>query len=102
MSLGLAAILADLAFLASTLTRLFEASRLGLLGLVPSLGLSLLHAAGAVALHQVDYFSLISRILVLFSSLVAIVIGAVLLKTQPAAPPEQNRAALPVPHKGDR
>jgi hypothetical protein len=80
ISLGSVAMLSDLAFLAQPLERLVERLREGLFALVPSLGLSLLSAARAIAFHQLDYFSLISRILVLFTAMVAVIVGIVLLR----------------------
>jgi|SRR5580698_7202455 hypothetical protein len=80
MILGSVAMLSDLAFLAQPLERLTERLREGLFALVPSLGLSFLSAARAIAFHQLDYFSLISRILVLFTAMVAIIVGIVLLR----------------------
>ena len=77
---GSVAMLCDLAFLAQPLERLVERLREGLFALVPSLGLSFLSAARAIAFHQLDYFSLISRILVLFTAMVAVIVGAVLLR----------------------
>lgn len=95
VTLGLAALLADLSFLAQPLERLAERLREGLFGLVPTLGLSFLNAARAIAFHQIDYFSLISRILVLFSAMVAIIVGIVLLSSQSARATgtEQSRAS---------
>jgi hypothetical protein len=77
---GSVAMLSDLAFLAQPLERLVERLREGLFALVPSLGLSVLSAARAIAFHQLDYFSLISRILVLFTAMVAVIAGIVLLR----------------------
>jgi hypothetical protein len=78
--LGSVAVLSDLAFLAQPLERLVERLREGLFALVPALGLSFLSVARAIAFHQLDYFSLISRILVLFTAMVAVVVGIVLLR----------------------
>jgi hypothetical protein len=78
--LGSLALLSDLAFLAQPLERLVVRLREGLFALVPSLGLSFLSAARAIAFHQLDYFSLISRILVLFTAMVAVIVGVVLLR----------------------
>jgi len=77
---GSVAMLSDLAFLAQPLERLVERLREGLFALVPSLGLSVLSAARAIVFHQLDYFSLISRILVLFTAMVAVIAGIVLLR----------------------
>ena len=78
--LGSVAMLGDLAFLAQPLERMVERLHEGLFAVVSSLGLSFLSAARAIALHQLDYFSLISRILVLFTAMVAVIVGIVLLR----------------------
>ena len=83
--LGLAALLADLAFLAAPLAHVAQNSTHGMFGLLPSVGLSLLQATRSIALHQVDYFSLVARILVLFLSLVALVTGFVLWSARRSA-----------------
>jgi len=100
--LGLAALGADLAFLAHPLLHLLESARVGLLGLVPALGMSLLNATRAIAFHQVDYFSLVSRILVLFSAFVAVVVGAVLRNAPRASAAAPDGRNLPGPSEGDR
>lgn len=84
VALGVAALLADLAFLAVPLEGLVEKLKDGLFGVLPTLGLSFLSAARAVAFHQIDYFSLISRILVLFSAMVAVIVGLALLRSHSA------------------
>jgi hypothetical protein len=78
--LGFIAVLSDLAFLAQPLERLVERLREGLFALVPSLGLSFLSAVRAIAFDQLDYLSLISRILVLFTAMVAVIVGITLLR----------------------
>jgi uncharacterized iron-regulated membrane protein len=85
VSFGFAGLIADLAFLAQPLQRLAQRLGEGLFGLVPALGLSVLNAARAIALHQIDYFSLISRILVLFLALLAMVTGTVLWNSRRSA-----------------
>jgi hypothetical protein len=85
VSLGFAGLIADLAFLAQPLERLAQKLSEGLFSLVPALGLSVLNAARAIALDQIDYFSLISRILVLFLALVAVVAGTVLWNSRHSA-----------------
>jgi hypothetical protein len=85
VSLGFAGLIADLAFLAQPLERLAQKLSEGLLSVVPTLGLSVLNAARAFAFHQIDYFSLISRILVLFLALVAVVTGTVLWNSRHSA-----------------
>jgi hypothetical protein len=102
VSVGLAALLADIAFLAPPFGQLIESGRRGLLGLVPTLGLSLLHVARAIVLEQADYFSLASRILVLFSALVLMVIGAQLWSSRSPEAAAQNRQRYAGSDEGDR
>jgi hypothetical protein len=93
--------LSDLAFLAQPLERLVERLREGLFALVPSLGLSFLSAARAIAFHQLDYFSLISRILVLFTAMVAVIVGIVLLRPSTRLEHQDQLRAIRVPRTGD-
>jgi hypothetical protein len=90
ITLGSLAMLSDLAFLAQPLERLVERLREGLFALVPSLGLSFLSAARAIAFHQLDYYSLISRILVLFTAMVAVFVGIALLRPPSTRSTHQN------------
>jgi hypothetical protein len=76
--------LADLAFLAQPLERVIQRVREGVLGILPAIGVSLLDAARAVAFHEIDYFSLLSRILVLFTAMVAVIVGIALLGSRSA------------------
>jgi hypothetical protein len=78
---GSIALVADSSFLAQPFERLAEKLREGLFSLLPSIGLSFADAVRAVALHQVDYLSLISRILVLFTAMVALFVGSALLRS---------------------
>ncbi len=91
VTLGSVALVADLEVLAQPLARLAERLHEGVFGLLPSLGLSFLNAAGAFAFHQIDYFSLIPRILVLFTAVVAVVVGLALLRSQSEYPAGANR-----------
>lgn len=86
VTLGFVALVADLEVLAQPLGRLAERLQEGAFSLVPSLGLSFLNAARAFALHQIDYFSLVSRILILFTAAVAVVVGLALLRSQSEGP----------------
>jgi hypothetical protein len=79
--LGSVALIADSAVIAQPLEHLAEKLSTGLFSLVPTIGLSFASAVRAFALHQVDYFSLISRILVLFTAAVALVVGSALLRS---------------------
>jgi hypothetical protein len=91
VTLGFVTLVADLQVLAQPLARFAERLHEGVFNLIPSLGLSFLNAARAVALHQVDYFSLVSRILVLFTAAVAVVVGLALLHSQSESPTGANR-----------
>jgi hypothetical protein len=82
VTLGSLAGLADLWFLAQPLERLAARLSEGFFGLVPTLGLSFLNAARIIAFHQIDYFPLVSRILVLFSAMVAVIVGIALLRSR--------------------
>ena len=82
--LGFLALAADLAVLAQPLDRLAAKLSDGLFSLVPTIGLSFADALRAVAFHQIDYFSLVSRILVLFTATLAVVVGAALLRSPSA------------------
>ena len=76
--------MADLAVFIRPLERVVERLQDGLLSLVPAVGLSFLNTAREIAFHQFDYFSLVSRILVLFTALLAIVIGTVVWNARSA------------------
>lgn len=102
LAVGLVALAADLAFLTPSFEHLIESWRQGLLGLVPMLGLSLLNAARAIALQQIDYFSLVSHILVLCSAFVLMVIGVVILSAQPTPPAASDQRSLAVSVEGGR
>lgn len=84
--LGFLALAADLAVLAQPLDHLAARLSDGLLPLVPTIGLSFADALRAIAFHQVDYFSLVSRILVLFTATLAVVVGTALLRSPSARP----------------
>lgn len=82
LAAGLLALLFNLVSAASLFTSLFAGLRTGFIGPLTSLGLSLLHAVGSVALGQVDYASVFAHILVLFSAMVAIIFGIALLRSR--------------------
>ncbi len=86
VALGSIALIADLSVLVQPIERLVQAVSEGLFALLPSVGLSFLHAASAIAFHQVDYFSLVTRILVLFTAMVALIVGIVLSQSASARP----------------
>lgn len=94
VAIGAAALIADLAFLTGPMSRLLESAHNGLIGIVPSLGMSFLSAVRAIAFHQVDYFSLVARILVLFSAMVAVIIGLVLTRAQSAGTLSSRQVTL--------
>lgn len=102
VALGLATIYADLAFLAPTFAALFASARVGFMALVPALGMSVMNATRALALHEVSYFHLASRILVLFSALVAVVVGTSLWTARPASTAAPAEQTLPASTEGDR
>ena len=97
--LGLAALTANLAFVANPIAHVIENAQNGLAGVVPALGLSMLRAAGALALGQVDYFSLASRILLLFSAMVAVIVGMVLLCSHSIATGSRTRNSSTIPQE---
>jgi hypothetical protein len=82
ITLGSVALFADLSFLAQPLERLVAHFSEGFVGLVPTLGMSFLNAARAIAFHQIDYFPLVSRILILFSAMVAVIVGIALQRSR--------------------
>ena len=100
--LGVCVVLTDLAFLAHPCMHLLAATREGLYGIVPTIGLSLLQTARAIAFHQVDYFSLIGRILLLFSAAVAVVSGSYKCNAGRSSTTPPDRSSTLVPGKGDR
>jgi hypothetical protein len=102
VALGLTALAAELAVLAPSFLHILDSARQGLLGLAPVVGLSVLQAARAIVFHQIDYFYLFPRILVLFFALAATVIGCVLLTTGSAAAAAFDHTNMPVPDKGNR
>ncbi len=93
VTLGFVTLVADLQVLAQPLARFAEGFHQGVFGLIPSLGLSFLNVARAVAFDQIDYFSLVSRILVLFTAAVALVVGLALLRSRSEYPTATNRTS---------
>jgi hypothetical protein len=73
---GSAAFLFYLSSLAAQFQGLMEASGEQTLGILPDLGLAFLHATQALAFGQSGTLFVGSRLLILFSSLVAIAVGA--------------------------
>lgn len=98
-AIGAAALIADLAFLIGPVSRLAQSAHNGLIGIVPSIGMSILTAARAIAFHQVDYFAVVARILVLFSAMVAVIIGLVLTRTRTVGALPSRQAELPAAHE---
>ena len=82
--LGSIALVADAAIVVQPIEHLAGKLSDGLISLVPTIGLSFASAVRAVAFHQVDYFSLVCRILVLFTATVAVVVGSALLRSPSA------------------
>jgi hypothetical protein len=102
VTIGAAAILSDLVIWAHPIVHVLQSAKAGPFGLIPALGLSFLNAARAFTFHQFDYFSLVSRILVLFSALVAVVMGTTLWHGQQARAQASGRNNLPDSVEGDR
>jgi len=101
LTLGSVAMLADLSFLAQPLERLAARLGEGFFGLVPTVGMSFLNVARAIALHQIDYFSLISRILVLFSAMVAVIVGIALQRSRSERAAGTNLSHTSAFHEGE-
>jgi len=101
VALGFVALFADLSVLVQPIEQLARRLQDGLVSLVPALGLSFLNAAREIAFHQLDYFSLVWRILVLFTAVVAIVIGTVVLSARSAGAAAGERS-FAISVKGDR
>lgn len=80
---GFLALLINL-FLATPFSHILATSK-GFAGTVSTLGLSVLRTAGAFALGQVDYFSLSTHILVLFSAMLAVIFGIALMRSHSRA-----------------
>ena len=101
MALGSVALLADLSVLIQPLERVVARLQNGLFPLAPALGLSFLNTAREIVFHQFDYFSLVSRILVLFTALLAMVIGAFNWNARSAAA-ALGQQTFTISLKGDR
>jgi hypothetical protein len=101
VALGLVTMAADLQVLAQPLVQLIEKLRDGFFAIVPALGLSFLNVARAILFDQIDYFFLVSRILVLFSALVALVVGTTLWNARQASTGSQDPRSVIDSVKGD-
>jgi hypothetical protein len=82
LAAGLLPLLFNLVSIAALLAHLFAGFRSGLIAPLTSLGLALIDAVGSVALGQMDYACVFARILVLFSAMVAIILGIALLRSR--------------------
>lgn len=102
VTLGSVALVADLTVLAQPLVQLIERLRDGLFAIVPALGLSVLNAARAILFDQIDYSFLVSRILVLFSALVALVVGTALWNSTQASTSSPDQRSVAGSVEGDR
>ena len=93
---GLLAFLLNLVSAATSTLHLVAGFKTGTAGLLTSLGLSLLHAAGSIALDQMDYGSVLAHILVLFFAMVAILFGFALARSRASknAPDPVSSSAL--------
>ena len=74
--LGLVTLSADLTFLVQPVVSLIGRLQNGVLGVLPTLGAAILNVTQAIAFHEINYISLVSRILILFIALSAVVVGA--------------------------
>jgi hypothetical protein len=101
VTLGSVALLADLSFLVQPFERLAARFSEGFFGLVPTLGLTFLNTARAVAFHQIDYFPLVSRILVLFSAMVAVIVGVALQRLRSERAAGTNPSHTSAFHEGE-
>jgi len=101
VSLGFVALFADLSVLMQPLEQPVRRLQEGLFSLAPALGLSFLNAAREIVFQQLDYYSLVSRILVLFTAVVAIVIGTVVLSRRSAGAAVGERS-FTISAEGDR
>ena len=74
--LGLVTLSADLTFLVQPVLLLIGKLQDGVLGVLPTLGAAILNVTQAIAFHEINYISLVSRILILFIALAAVLVGA--------------------------
>lgn len=82
--LGLVTLSANLTFLVQPVVSLIGKLQDGAMGVLPTLGGAILNATQAIAFHEINYISLISRILILFIALAAVVVGAARLHARRA------------------
>ena len=91
---GLLALLLNVAPAVACTVHLFASFKNGMSALFSSVGLSLLHAVGSVALGQVDYATIFARILVSFSAMVAIILGIALMRSRSSKNGAANSLSL--------
>jgi|SRR5579859_2973774 len=75
VALGLTALLADVSFLVQPLASLIGRLKDGIFEALPTLGGAILNVTQAIAFHEVNYVTVVWRILVLFVALVAVIVG---------------------------
>ena len=83
VALGLAVLVVSLATLGLQIQGLMERSGMQSLGFLPALGVAFLHTAQALAFGQSGVFFVVTRLLVLFSALAAVVVGFALRRARP-------------------
>ena len=84
VALGSTALLFSLGLVALQIQKVVESSGGQPLGILPALGLALLHAARAFAFGQISVFSVVSPVLVSFMALLAVVAGFLLRRGKPS------------------
>lgn len=99
--LGLVTLSADLTFLVQPVVSLIGKLQDGVLGVLPTLGGAILNATQAIAFHEINYISLISRILILFTGLTAFVVGAARLHARRSEMMEREAEGLVDSMRGD-
>lgn len=92
--LGLVTLSADLTFLAQPVVSLIGRMQDGVLGVLPTLGGAILNATQAIAFHEVNYMPLVSRILILFIALMAVVVGVARLHARRSQRMEREAEGL--------
>lgn len=99
--LGMVTLSADLTFLVRPVLSLIGRLQDGVLGVLPTLGGAILNVTQAIAFHEVNYVSVVWRILVLFVALVAVVVGAARLHARRSEMMEREAEGLADSMRGD-
>lgn len=99
--LGMVTLSADLTFLVQPLASLIGRLQDGVLGVLPTLGGAILNVTQAIAFHEINYLSLVSRTLILFIALAAVVIGVARLHARRAQMMRREAEGLVDSMRGD-